>query len=169
MRTHAVFLGCCLFLATAVAAPGGVTVSFVNPQHYTDAGHYGRDTEDNLRVLQSHLENLGGHCLAVGETLDIQVLDVDLAGRQEWWHRASGDLRVMRDITWPRLVLQYVQRDAAEAMLQQDRERALDMKYLWRSAYVRFDSRPLPYERVMLQDWFARRFCPKQWAKPQQQ
>ena len=99
MRTHAVFLGCCLFLATAVAAPGGgVTITFVNPQHDTDVGHYGRDTEDNLRVLQSHLENLGARCLAVGETLDIQVLDVDLAGRQEWWHRAGGDLRVMRDI-----------------------------------------------------------------------
>ena len=89
------------------------------------------------------------------------MLDVDLAGREEWWHRTGGDLRVMRDITWPRLVLHYVQRDAAEAVLRQDRERVLDMNYLWRSAYVRFDSRPLPYERVMLHDWFARRFCPK--------
>ena len=170
MRIQTALVGCCLlYFATAVAAPGGVTVTFVNPEHYTDAGRHGRDTERNLRTLQSDLENLGARCLAAGETLDIQVMDVDLAGREEWWHRPGGDLRVMRGITWPRLDLHYVQRDASGAVLRQDRERVLDMNYLWRSAYVRFDTRPLPYERVMLQDWFARRFCPKQWAKPQQQ
>jgi hypothetical protein len=67
----------------------------------------------------------------------------------------------MRGITWPRLDLQYVQRDATGTVLQQDRERVLDMNYLRRSAYVRFDTRPLPYERVMLQDWLERRFCIK--------
>jgi Protein of unknown function (DUF3016) len=153
MRTQTVLVGCCLlYFATAAAAPGGVMVTFINPEHYTDAGRHGRDTERNLRTLQSDLENLGARCLAVGETLDIQVLDVDLAGREEWWHRTGGDLRVMRDITWPRLVLHYVQRDATGAELRQDHERVLDMNYLWRSAYVRFDSRPLPYERVMLHD-----------------
>ncbi len=86
-------------------------------------------------------------------------MDVDLAGHEEWRHRAGSDLRVMRGITWPRLVLHYVQRNADGTVLQQDRERMLDMNYLWRSAFVRFDSRPLPYKRVMLHDWFERRFC----------
>lgn len=43
---------------------------------------------------------LGSRCLAADQTLDIRVLDIDLAGHHEWWHR--NDLRVMRDVTWSR-------------------------------------------------------------------
>ncbi|TVR63973.1 MAG: DUF3016 domain-containing protein [Candidatus Competibacteraceae bacterium] len=98
-------------------------------------------------------------CLADGETLAIEVLDVDLAGRNEWWHRAGHDLRVMRAITWPRLDLRYVWRDATGTVLQEGRERVTDMDYLRRSARVRFATVPLPDEQAMLRDWFARRFC----------
>ena len=105
-----------------------MTVRFVEPERYTDIGHFGRDRERNLRVLQSHLEQQGARCLAEGETLAIEVLDVDLAGRNEWRHRAGPDLRVMREITWPRLDLRYAWRDAAGAVFQEGRERAADME-----------------------------------------
>ncbi|QDF96798.1 hypothetical protein CJ010_09785 [Azoarcus sp. DD4] len=149
-----------LFLAPAPSAAAEVIVEFVDPQSYTDTGGYGVDAERNLAALKRHLQTEGRRCVASDETLALRVLDVDLAGRQEWWHpHSGGDLRVMREITWPRLEVAYVRRNAAGASIQEGRERISDMSYLWRSAYVRNDTGPLPYERAMLKDWFERRFC----------
>lgn len=156
-------LGLCLVAAAAAAdvrAPAAVQVQFVGAEHYTDAGErgYGAD-RPTLRALERHFTTLGARCLQPGETLALTIHDVDLAGRNEWWHRGAYDLRVMRDITWPRIELDYVWRDAEGRVLGEARERVADMSYLWRSAYVRNDPDPLPYEKAMLRDWFERRFC----------
>jgi len=156
MRSLAATIGLSLTLAPASAE---VTVKFVEPQRFSDTGAYGYGDEPNLRALEHHLKALGEPCLKTGETLELQVFDVDLAGRDEWWHRGAYDVRVMRDITWPRLDLAYVRRDADGTVLAEGRERVADMSYLWRSAYLRSDTDPLPYEKAMLRDWFERRFC----------
>lgn len=148
-----------LLLLVAPAAPAEVTVSFVEPQRYIDAGSYGDDAERNLGALRRHLETQGERCLGAGERLELTVFDVDLAGRNEWWHRGAYDLRVMREITWPRLDLAWVWRDAAGEVLGEGRERVADPTYLWRSSYVRNDTDALPYEKAMLREWFDRRFC----------
>lgn len=153
-------LGLLMVLGPALAAPAEVTVQFVEPQRYTDGGEGGYGAERNtLRTLERHLKAQGGRCLQQGETLDLRILDVDLAGRYEWWRSGGYDIRVMRDITWPRIDLEYVWRDRDGQVLGQARERVSDMNYLWRSPYVRYDSEPLPYERAMLREWFERRFC----------
>ncbi|RXZ44566.1 DUF3016 domain-containing protein [Crenobacter cavernae] len=160
MRARSLVATLGLFAVLAPAAHSEVTVVFVEPQHYTDGGEGGyRYDRSTLNTLERHLKTLGGRCLKEGETLVLRVLDVDLAGRYEWWRRAGYDVRVMRDITWPRLDLEYVWRDASGRVLGQARERVSDMSYLWRSPYVRNDLDPLPYEKAMLRDWFDRRFC----------
>lgn len=158
-RSLAAALGLLLFLVPLRPASADVSVEFVNPQRYTDAGDYGTDTDYNLNALRRHLQEQGQRCLAEGETLVLRVLDVDLAGRHEWWHRGNYDLRVMREITWPRIKLHYVWRNADGVVLGEGGEQVSDMSYLWRSAYVRNDNMPLPYEKAMLRDWFDRRFC----------
>lgn len=159
-RSFVAGLGLLMVLAPALAARAEVTVQFVDPQRYTDAGEGGYGAERSaLRALERHLKTLGGRCLQQGETLELRILDVDLAGRYEWWRSGGYDARVMRDITWPRIDLEYVWRDQAGKLLGQAHERVSDMNYLWRSPYVRYDSEPLPYERAMLRDWFERRFC----------
>jgi DUF3016 family protein len=156
IRSLAAGLGLLLSLSPVPPAAAEVTVHFVAPEHYTDAGNYGRDTE---RTLERHFTNLGGRCLAEGEKLELQVLDVDLAGRREWRRGPGYDLRVMREITWPRLDLAYVWRDKAGEVLGQGKARVADQSYLWRSAYVRGDPDELPYEKAMLRDWFEGNFC----------
>lgn len=158
-RAIAAGLGLLLFLAPGLPALAGVTVEFIDPERYADPGAYGHDSERNLDTLAHHLKTQGERCLQQGQTLELEVFDVDLAGRNEWWHRAAYDVRVMRDITWPRLDLRYVWRDAAGTVIDQGRERVSDMSYLWRSAYVRADRDALPYEKAMLRDWFERRLC----------
>lgn len=149
-----------LLAAPLAPARAEVTVSFVDPQRYVDAGDYGSEAERNLAALKQFLQTEGQRCLTAGETLAFQVHDVDLAGRQEWWHgRGYGNLRVMREITWPKIDIAYVRRDAGGATVAEGRERVADMSYLWRAPYLRHDIKPLPYERAMLKDWIGRRFC----------
>lgn len=162
----------CIFLAAAwmLAAPMAaaaadtprVTVEFVEPERYADAGQYGIERERNLKALSRHFVTQGTRCLKPGEHLGLRVLDVDLAGRETWWHRGSHDLRVMHDITWPRLEIEFIRHAADGSVLDSGRERLTDMNYLRRSAWVRHGAEPLPYEKAMLRDWFDKRFCREQ-------
>src|SRR6185369_10339260 len=78
-------------LLPALPAPAGVVVQFVEPQRYTDASSHGYGSDSStLQVLEGHFRRLGERCLKPGEQLDIQVLDVDLAGQPEWWRRSTS-------------------------------------------------------------------------------
>ena len=152
--------GAALLLALApIPVAADVTVKFVDPEAYTDAGRYGDDVAHNLVTLERHFTELGSQCLGEGQSLDLRVLDVDLAGRVEWWRRTGYDVRVMNDISWPRVVLTYVLRDDAGQVLGEGQARIIDQSYLWRTAYVRNDTDELPYEKAMLRDWLGQTFC----------
>ena len=164
MGTSLITAGTALLLTLApipavADVTSGVTVSFVKPEAYTDAGRYGDDVAHNLTTLERYLTQFGRHCLGEGQSLDLRVLDVDLAGREEWWRGSGYDLRVMRDITWPRMDLVYVWRDGAGQVLGEGKARIMDQAYLWRSAYLRTDTDELPYEKAMLRDWFGKNLC----------
>jgi hypothetical protein len=152
-------LGLFVFLVFSAPAQAEITVQFVGPDRYTDAGDRKSAIERNLRTLERYLKTFGQPCLRPGETLEIRVFDVDLAGRIEWRARAGSDLRVLRESTWPRLDLNYLWRDAAGNTIGEGRELASDMNYLRGSAFVRHDLDDLPYEKIMLRDWLRKRFC----------
>jgi hypothetical protein len=133
----------------------------VAPERYVDAGDYGIRAQRNLESIERHLQALGQRCLSAGQSLDIRVLDIDLAGRHEWWRPGAYDVRIMRGITWPRMDLQYTWKDENGRLLAERRERVSDIDYLSRSAFVRFDSDPLVYDKAMLKEWFDGRLCPK--------
>ena len=150
-----------VLLTISLPAAAELQVQFMEPERYTDA-HLDRSFGTDERVLQSieqHLQKLAGRCLDSGDALHIRVLDIDLAGQQEWWNNPSAyNLRIMRDATWPRINLVYTLRRSNGENVEA-RERVSDMNYLGNSVYMRADSMPLPYERVMLSNWFERTFC----------
>ncbi|MCV2217659.1 DUF3016 domain-containing protein [Thauera sp. Sel9] len=162
LRKH-LLAAAAVLLAFPITAPAEpppqVTVEFVKPEGYIDVGRYGYDRERNLKTLERHFATEGKRCLKPGERIEVRVLDVDLAGRQEWWHHGNDNLRVMTDITWPRLEFEFTRHAADGTALESGRERLRDMNYLRRSAWVRHDGKPLPYEQAMLRDWFDKRFC----------
>ena len=152
-----------LAVVLMVSAPAAAEfqVQFVEPERYTDAhlNRYDGPDERVLRIVEQHLQRLASRCVDASDALHIQVLDIDLAGRQEWG-RGSGayNLRIMSEVTWPRIQVVYTLRRGMGEVIEV-RQRISDMNYLWNSAYIRADSTPLPYERVMLTNWFERTFC----------
>jgi hypothetical protein len=134
-----------------------VTVEFAEPDRYLDAGDRPRDKERNLNSIEGFLVTEVGRCLAEGERVEIRVLDIDLAGRFEWWHRPEG-VRVLRNVDFPRMKLEYQLFGADGQVVYERREWVTDMDYLHRGARVPA-RRALENEERMIRDWAQRQFC----------
>lgn len=147
-------------LAAATPALADVQVTFTSPESYRDAaprrGSGTRERDHVLKRLEAYMQKLGERYLAVGETLHVEVLDLDLAGREEWWH-APYDLRVLRDITAPSMKVRYTLLRGGETVASGE-ERITDRHYLMGGSSLGLDNDALRYEKEMLRDWFRRRF-----------
>lgn len=148
-----------LLLAGAGPAMAGVTVAYDNPQDFTDAKlYYGFSKVDKfvLKDLGRHLDKLGARYLPAGQTLKIEVLDIDLAGYFRPVGRAGETLRILDQGTWPRIKLRYtLSKDGA--VLASGEDYLIDQNYLT-YAYVGSTTDSLRYEKRLLTYWFQKRF-----------
>jgi hypothetical protein len=140
--------------ATAASAAAAVAVAFIEPERYSDfSDSGGHELSLNLEEIEQHLKRLGEKYLAPGQSLKIDVLDIDLAGREERAGSPPRDIRVLRGAAdWPRFTLRYTL-DGGSVR----EETVLDRSYLARSVYTDTGAR-LPYEKQMLENWFRERF-----------
>lgn len=153
-------------LLAALAAPlpalaqvqGNVNVRFVAPERYTDAENRsgsGLSLRVTLAEMRRLFESLGNRVLAPGQSLDIDVLDIDLAGFDQPGANAPFGLRVVNDVTPPRFRLRYVLREGRRTVLSAE-EAVSDLNFLTR--YARSSSgQTFYYERELLRDWFQAR------------
>ena len=157
------FLGAGLLVAAGVASAATVSVTFVQPEKFTDAGHSrGRATERDLAELredlQQHLQRLADRKLAASDTLQVEVLDIDLAGDFEMNRLTRfSDVRVVRDIASPRIKLRYTGK-LGDRVVTGAEEELSNMNFLWgHNRYSGGDR--LRYEKPMLDRWFEKRFA----------
>lgn len=156
-------LAAVLFGAAAVQWPvaalsaGTVSVNFVLPENYTDAAYrspYGnaRERAAVMEDIRHHFQALASRRLPDGYALDIDVLDIDLAGQFEPWRFPGYDLRVVRDVTWPRMTLRYTLHQG-ETVVASGEQRIADQNFNFGvNIYASYD--PLRYEKAMMDRWF---------------
>jgi hypothetical protein len=143
-------------LAAAPAHAGTVNVSYAQNTQFTDAGATPWDRDTTMHELQSHLQALGQRYLPADRSLNIEVLDVDLAGETRPGARLR-DVRVARGgADWPRITLRY-SLQANGQTLRSGEETVSDMNYL-RHLPNNYDQRSLGAEKRMLDEWFKQRF-----------
>ena len=160
-----------VFMALSVAAAllinavpglaGTVNVSFIHPENFTDAslqGGYGtRAEQGTLDEIGRFFESLGPRYLKSQQVLTLDVLNVDLAGRIEWWRRDFYDTRILRDIYPPRFTLNYRLSEDGRTIVE-SKETVVDPNYLANPGIYFSPNDPLRFEKAMLEDWFRRRF-----------
>jgi len=147
-----------LVLAAAAQAAGTVQVSFVQPERFSDVRDARHDSSVNLRELKRHLEELASRHVADGQSLTIEVLDVDLAGEIRPIRRLHDDLRVLKGrADWPRIKLRATLESAGQP-LRRIEQTVSDMAYLQRSNR-HADGEFLRYEKRMLDEWFETQFA----------
>ena len=152
--------------AWSVTARAEVVVTFDHPETWTDAALYGeRDSrvrQPAMDGIRQHLERLGARYLRPGQTLKVEVLDVDLAGRFEPLRPFASDVRIMLPVTWPRIKVRYVLEEGG-TVRSTATETIVDQNYLSQvGGYLPSDS--LRYEKTMLDDWFRARFVERRAA-----
>jgi Protein of unknown function (DUF3016) len=142
-------------LAVSAHAAGTVQISFVKPENFADIRDRAYSREQNLKALEQIITSAAQPYVADGQTLKIEVLDVDLAGEVRPGARA-WDVRVMRGrADWPRITLRWrldgTTPRSGEAVVQ-------DMAYLQHIPPAISDT-ALIYERRMLDEWFRKEFA----------
>lgn len=147
-----------LILASAGSAFAGVTVKFVQPEQFSDLPFAAYERKEVLDELTKHFEQLAKQ-LPAGVDLNVEVLDVDLAGRIH--HRRADEIRVMRGgADWPTMHLRYsLVRDGK--VIASGSERLSDMMYLdtLRGRYS--SGEQLRYEKQMIDEWFNKEILTK--------
>ncbi len=156
-----------IVLALVILSPtvlaSTIEVSFTQPDKYSDAHlnrDYGRGADDFvLKDLKAHIEKLAKRYLQPGQTLKMEIRDIDLAGQFEPWRVNFQDVRFMREVTWPRIKLHYSLEQDGKTLVSRD-VTVIDQSYLQHGNSY-FSSDRLRYEKTMLDDWFRWNIRPK--------
>lgn len=157
LARHVLFVLTMAFAAAGTAGAGTITVFYAPNANFTDAGINSWDREANMRILAQCLQSLGRRYLPAEHALNLEVLDVDLAGDIRMLRRNRTDMRVARGAAdWPRIVVRYSLQSNGH-VLKAGTETVADMDYLHHVADRRsYES--LHYEKRMLEEWFKTRF-----------
>ncbi|KMO29808.1 hypothetical protein VQ02_29035 [Methylobacterium variabile] len=150
-----------LVLGQSAWAEAPLALRFVAPERYTDAESRlgsGPTLRATLGELERIFRDLAGRTLRPGQSLAIDVLDVDLAGI-ELPGAGTTVPRVVTDAGPPRFRLRYALRENGR-VVQEAEETVTDINFLLRT-------RPggqsaLYYEREILADWFQARIARRQ-------
>jgi hypothetical protein len=150
-----------LVLGAEAALAGTAEVNFVAPDGYSDPGGRGgmRDLptrEAVLREIKAHLLDLAQRNLAPDQSLKIDILDIDIAGRRDVLGAGVQDVRIYDDISPPRIKLRFALSENGKDVASGE-ETLSDPTYLNTLGRVP-QGDPLRYERPMLTKWFVARF-----------
>ena len=140
-----------LSVCAPAQAAGSVEVHWLAPETFSDAGRNALDRERTLADLELLIKQLGAQ-LPDGQTLTLDVSDVDLAG--EIMPGRLHDIRVLRDrADWPRMKLHFTLR-AGATVLKAGEAQLADMGYMHgppaSGGYV--------FEQRMIERWFKSEF-----------
>lgn len=147
-----------LALATVgTPAAAAVSVSFVAPENFRDLPFSPADRARVIKDLGEHFVKLD-KLLPPGQTLTIDVIELDMAGRMVPNFRAGQDLRVLRGgADWPHMTVRYTL-SANGQQLAAGQDQLSDMSYLDHlNRYPDGDS--LRYEKQMVDAWFKKKFA----------
>lgn len=158
----ATLLGTVSALAAVPAVQAAqVEVNWENPDSYRDI-QPANDTrqhfrDDVLADLEAHFKK-DGEALPADQTLVLNVTDLDLAGYVEYFiPRYPFGVRLIRDIDFPRLKLNYELKDADGKTISSGSEDIKDMSFRFPAYGTRLNT-PLDYEKRMIDDWYKNTF-----------
>ena len=147
---------------SAAQAAGTVEVSFIHPEEFSDVGRGSVEIEQNTQALGEFLKKQAKR-LPDGQTLRVEVLDVDLAGELRPFRRSGQEIRVLKGrADWPSMKLRYTLLEGGRA-LRSGEERISDLNYQFGIHPSQRDE-PMAYDRRLLERWITERFVPERTA-----
>jgi hypothetical protein len=148
----------------ALAAEGPVTVEWDDPARFTEIrtsfNRHEASRGNWVQELAEHLREGIQARIGEGERVHVRITDIDRAGDFEPGRGPDLDhVRIMRDIHWPRMSLEFEHHDAAGNLVNSGARELSDPGYLSSQLPLpRTD--PLRYEKTMIDRWLHREFGP---------
>ena len=157
LRQAAVASVAAVLLGAASAASAAASVSYAQPDRFSDVPFTPWEREQILKDLTGHFNKLAAR-LPAGQELSVEVLDVDLAG-QTWPTRWSGrDMRIMTGrADWPSIKLRYAITEGGQ-VVRSGEDELRNMSYM-QGVNRYYGSDALRYEKQMLDQWFRERIA----------
>ncbi len=155
----AILFASALVSVTSLAHAGEVKVTWQDPDKYTDI----RPTSETREAFQQRVtkeldavfQDLAKK-LPDGVQWEVTVTDLDLAGDVRPPQGARiNDIRIVKDLYWPRMSLHYKMSDSSGKVLAEAKEDIKDMNFLM-SSMIPSGHTSLQYEEKMLTDWFKK-------------
>lgn len=171
MRNTLITLTAALLLSFTAAASSGaaeVKVTWQNPEKFTDI-RPGSGTKKayQQRVITAFdkIWTEFSEKLPAGYKLEVVVTDLDLAGDVEPLYAGSGrgmnDIRVVKDIYFPKMTLDYVLYDQNNTEVGRSAGvKIKDMGFM-HSGSAGLKNREFAYEQQMLEKWFNKVLMPQ--------
>ncbi|MDI1337286.1 MAG: DUF3016 domain-containing protein [Lacunisphaera sp.] len=152
---------CAAQAADAAKPAAQVKVTFVTPDKFTDIKDGFMDSERDheylLGELKAQMVTLAAKYLGAGQSLEIKVTDVDLAGDFEPWRGIDFDhVRIVKDIYPPRMNLEFRLLDANGTVVSEGKRRLQNLGFLMTLGMPPND--PLRYDKEMIRDWMRQEF-----------
>nr|WP_229419560.1 DUF3016 domain-containing protein [Pseudoduganella dura] len=135
-----------------------VVVNYVQPERFSDFPSDQRDRDRALRELTKHFGKLGAE-LPPGQTLRIDIKDVDMAGR-EIPRRSVSSLRTYSSLDWPRIELQF-EIESSGQTVHSGEVTLRDMGFSNRANRY-YNGDVLRFEKQMLDEWFYATVLPSE-------
>jgi len=160
----ALWLGSIAPLGAAAATPAesSVSVTYVNPEQFTENRMYGRQDRfnriDYLAQLKAYLIKQGQAILKPGRSLHVNITDIRLAGAYEPWHGPQWNyVRIMRDIYSPRIDLNFRLVDQDGHVLREGKRVLRDLDYLHSGLSLPgATGGSLYYDKALLRRWLMK-------------
>lgn len=147
---------------------GPVNVRWQDPAKFSEI-RYSHNASESRRgnwveALASHVRKYATPRLPAGERLDVEILDVELAGDYEPWRGIQfQDTRIVREIYPPRITLSFTRTGANGEVIAQGERKLVDHGFMMGANTSGLGSEPLRFEKTLLERWLAREL-----PKPQQ-
>ena len=143
--------------------PERVDIVFLEPEKFTDVrdGYMGTEKgrDATLAQIGDYIRARASVLVPEGMKLAITITDVDLAGDFEPWHGSRwDDVRIVKDIYPPRIVLVFRLTDADGKVVKEGKRDLRDMAFMMKLSIDRND--PLRHEKALLDDWLSADFRP---------
>jgi hypothetical protein len=143
--------------AAKPAAPDNVTVTFQDPDRFTDVQENQSTSTSTyyLDELRSCLQQAASPLLTAGQKLVITVTDIDLAGDNNF--SGPDHIRIMKDIYVPRVHLRFQLLGADGKVVKEGTRNLTDMNYTLKVHGPGFNE-PLYYDKALLREWVGKEF-----------
>jgi hypothetical protein len=152
--------GCAIAAVAAPKSTDNVTVTFLDPDKFTDVLENGSSLTSTyyLEELRDCLQKAAAPLLAEGQKLAVTVTDVDLAGETRF--NQPQQIRIMKDIYMPRAELKFQLLGADGKVVAEGTRRLIDRNFMLQ-VRIPGSEEPLYYDKQMLKQWVRAEFKTK--------